>query len=225
MFIPGNKHFIGYLVGMHEEHIAGVIERSVARGSVCLDVGANIGYFTAQMAWRAGGGGRVLCYEPDAANFSVLSENAKLASESTGCSVIPAMAAVSSAPGTLQLMQGEECTGHQVRNVTGSLSTGDLVKAVTLDEECSGVSGEIALAKIDVEGHECDVLKGSAGILARRLVRTWILEISPGADAVAIGEFLRGAGYRVSLWLDGSWREFPLDELPYRTDLLAELPG
>ena len=53
MFIPPDPHFFGYVVG-HEAHITRLIEEVVGEGDTCVDVGANIGYFSLMMAARCG---------------------------------------------------------------------------------------------------------------------------------------------------------------------------
>jgi FkbM family methyltransferase len=221
MLIPGNKHFIGYLLGNHEEHISQVICDELRAGDVCIDVGANIGYFALKMAKAVGAKGRVYCYEPDADNYAALQRNLDLARRATGCEMQSKMVAVSSESSSVRLVRGEECTGHHVCPLEDSASGEGIVRAVSLDDEFRSSGDRIALAKVDVEGHELSVLAGARSLLARRAVSSWILEIWPGEQAVEIGKVLRNAGYTVRVWLDEGWVEIPLENLPYRTDLLA----
>jgi len=224
MFIPGNKHFIGYLVGLHEEHIDRVISAAVSSGDTCVDVGANIGYFAVKMAQLAGPSGCLYCFEPDTANFEVLQQNVALARRRTECCIIAKKVAVSSRAATMELLAGAECTGHQVRDLAADDQGSNTVTAVSLDEELANEEKPIALAKVDVEGHELDVLRGASVLLREQKVRRWVLEVWPGVDVIEIERLLTQAGYKVKVWLDSGWFQLPLKDLPYRTDLMATAP-
>jgi FkbM family methyltransferase len=50
--------------GSYEHHVRWLIESIVKPGNHCVDLGANAGYFTAQIARQAGPEGRVYAYEP-----------------------------------------------------------------------------------------------------------------------------------------------------------------
>jgi FkbM family methyltransferase len=221
MFIPGNKHFIGYLVGLHEEHIDRVISAAVSQGDTCVDVGANIGYFAVKMAHQAGPSGHLYCFEPDAANFEVLQKNVALAERRTRCSIVAKQMAVSSRAATMELLAGAECTGHQVRDIGADARGSNTVTAITLDEELANEEKPIALVKVDVEGHELDVLRGASVLLREQRVRRWVLEVWPGKDVIEIERLLTQCGYKICVWLDAGWAELPLKDLPYRTDLMA----
>src|SRR5688572_19892682 len=60
IFLPPDPHFIGFLLGTHEQHIADLMQAHVRPGDICVDVGANIGYFSAVLSRLAGSTGRVL---------------------------------------------------------------------------------------------------------------------------------------------------------------------
>ena len=64
LYLPPDPHFIGFLLGTHEQHIADLMMTHVRAGDTCVDVGANIGYFTAVLSKLAGPTGRVLSFEP-----------------------------------------------------------------------------------------------------------------------------------------------------------------
>ena len=221
MFIPPDPHFFGYVVG-HESHITRVIEEVVGEGDTCVDVGANIGYFSLMMAARCGRTGVVYAYEPEPANLRALAENVKIA-QSRGLRIAVTAAAVSDCAGTVELVRGEESTLHQVRPMTGFSDARDVVTSVNLADEFAlkGISEPIKLLKIDVEGHEASVLRGCAGLFARGLVRTAVVEVTAGEQAREISELLRGFGARsVECWLDGRWCHSSLADIPTRTDVL-----
>src|SRR5688572_19137771 len=59
LFVPPDPHFFGFLLGTHERHVTDILVASIKPGDICIDVGANIGYFTAIMAQLARNSGTV----------------------------------------------------------------------------------------------------------------------------------------------------------------------
>ena len=191
MFIPPDPHFFGYVVG-HEGHITRLIAEIVAEGDTCVDVGANIGYFSVMMAGKCGQSGRVYAYEPEPTNVRALAENVKIAQDQ-GRQIILTAAAVSQGAGTVELIRGEESTLHQVRSATEVSGPAELVPSVNLAEDLAskGASGPIKLLKIDVEGHEAAVLKGCAELFDRRMVQAAVVEVTAGEQAREISTLLQ----------------------------------
>lgn len=67
---------LGLLSGQEfEPEETRLISEITREGDVCLDIGANIGYYTTLLAKIAGNGGKVFAFEPDHDNFMVLSKN------------------------------------------------------------------------------------------------------------------------------------------------------
>ena len=223
MFIPPDPHFFGYVVG-HGSHITRLIAEVVGEGDTCVDVGANIGYFSLMMAAKCGGTGAVYAYEPEPGNVQILAENVTIA-RSRGLRVDFMAAAVSDCAGAIELVRGEESTLHQVRTAGGSSDAGELVRSVNLAEDLAlkAVSGPIRLLKIDVEGHEASVLAGSARLFEVGRVQTAVVEVTAGQQAHEISELLRRFHARsVECWLDGRWCQSPLADIPNRTDVLVQ---
>jgi FkbM family methyltransferase len=220
-YLPPDPHFFGCLVG-HEQHIADLIRETVEDGDTCIDVGANIGYFTLMMAARCGPGGRVFAYEPEGTNFAMLEENVALAREQ-GLSIEATRAAVSGRKGSVVLVRGEESTLHQVRPIEGSdADAAEVVPCVNLAEDLRerGCDGPIKLLKIDVEGHEPEVLRGSIDFFMSGIAKFVVLEVFPGGCAREIAEILEGFDVDVDCWIDGEWRDSPVEEITHLTDIL-----
>jgi FkbM family methyltransferase len=222
-FVPPDPHFFGYIVE-HERHITRLIDGLVEEGDECIDVGANIGYFSLMMAARCGRTGRVFAYEPEAENHAALGRNVALGREQ-GLSIVATRAAVSDRKGVLALLRGEESTLHQVGAADAGTPPGAIVPCVNLAEDLRerGAEGPFKLLKIDVEGHETTVLRGCADLLASGAVHTAVLEVTPGETAGEIAEILQTLGARSECWLDGRWRAVPVAEIPHRTDILVRL--
>lgn len=226
LFIPGDSHYFGFLTGLHEEHVRRVIDQYVNPGDVCVDVGANIGYFAMMMAGSAGQGGKVIAFEPVQDTYEVLSANATMASEA-GRKLTPIHAAISSANGQLFICRNAHSTLHQVSTTSGaSREESESVPAMTLVSALASVdcNEPITLLKIDVEGHELAVLEGALPLFQSGRVRRMIIEVTPGEEAAAIARLLTGCRASYRCWLGGQWEGSLLESLPWRTDVLVEFP-
>jgi FkbM family methyltransferase len=220
-YVPPDPHFFGYVVG-HEEHITRLIAERVEEGDVCIDVGANIGYFSVMLAARCGRSGQVLAYEPEPGNFAVLSENARIAGQ-RGLTITPTCAAVSDRSGELELVRGEESTLHEVRPLGQGTRPGETVRCVSLADDLAarGFDGLIKLIKVDVEGHEAAVLSACVPLFTSGRVHAAVVEVTPGESAAEIAEILRRCDASVRCWVENRWVDIAVDEIPWRTDVLA----
>jgi FkbM family methyltransferase len=219
--VPPDPHFFGYIVD-HEGHVARVIERMVEEGDTCVDVGANIGFFTVVLAEACGASGRVVAYEPEPANFAALAANADRA-RTRGRTVETMRAAVSDSAGVLTLVRGAESTLHQTVAGPAPDGEGEAVPCVRLDDDlpARGVHGPIKLMKVDVEGHEVEVVRGAERTIRSGRLSAMVVEVTPGAAARELEALLASLGADAECWLDGAWRRVPVGGLPHRTDVLA----
>ena len=124
--------------------------------SVVYDVGANVGYHTTAFASRAG---QVISFEPNPQNFALLEQNTK---DMAG--VTRYQAAVSNTQGTGYISDFDPAVYGNFGHMTMSTS-GVEVPCMTLD---SVNHAPPDLIKIDVEGHEYEVLQGCAHLLKNR---------------------------------------------------------
>lgn len=226
LFIPGDPHYFGFLAGVHESHITSVIKREVRPGDLCIDVGANIGYFSMILAKAVGATGRVIAFEPVIDTFRALCINTSLA-ESCGLNVSAHQAAISEEDGELVIECQEHSTLNQVRAIESECDATDRrVKCYTLLSFLiqEHLFSPIALLKIDVEGHELSVVKGAIPILKSGQIRRLILEITPGADALQIGAILAECKAMTRVWDGRHWGDIPLKNLLRRTDILVTFP-
>jgi FkbM family methyltransferase len=175
------------------------------------------------MAAKAGVGGKVHAYEPVAETFQVLEFNARLA-EGDGLSIVPKKAALSAASGAVTIRRRQHSTHHQVASISPGDRPEDRVSCVSLADEFRrvGLQQPAAFVKIDVEGHELPVLQGSVPLLRARAIKRMIVEVTPGPDAQAIAALIADANGSVRCWLEGGWRQSPLEKLPVRSDVLVE---
>ena len=150
-----------------------------------IDIGANIGWYAISAAARVGSAGHVVAFEPDIGNFALLEANIK---QRQGISITPLRCALGAARGRATLKVSKTNKGDQrVRDFEAAVDgaqSADSVNIETLDEVLEGMAlfdiDRLRIIKIDVQGFEAEVLKGSARLLSRLPERTIIfLEFEP----------------------------------------------
>lgn len=134
------------------------LERFLRPGDHFLDVGANAGAFS---IFAASLGCKVTAFEPVPQTFARLRENLELNPE---LKTIEALnAATGAAAGTLRMTTGYG-TGNRILQDGENLPSTE-VNVVRLDAVIPDAAPPV-FAKIDVEGHEWDVIQGATSLLA-----------------------------------------------------------
>ena len=136
-------------------------------GGVFVDVGANIGTMTIY-ALLSGTFERAIAVEPDPGNLDILRRNLEANGLTEKVTVIEA--AASSAPGEMTLHRDAKNLGaHSLEpGFIMTPSESRHVRVDTLDNlvaEAGLAKDRVSFVKIDVEGHEHDVLQGMVGLL------------------------------------------------------------
>ncbi len=149
-----------------------------------MDVGANVGYFSLLASKLVGEEGSVVAIEPCPVAFSFLQENVKLNSLQN---VSALQVAASDHEGELQLYWGDMDTAKAtvVSSMAGErgFASSSRVHALPLSRILSEreIRGARVI-KIDVEGHEAEVLLGMVPILDRcRNDLEIAVEVTPSA--------------------------------------------
>lgn len=156
-----------------------------------VDVGANIGLYSIAFASRFP---RVLAVEANPATFAVLQANLALKQiEHVAC--VCAAASDRTGEALLHVPDNGNLGWATLEHRPQIARTARAVTCRSLDDLLRENLGDetVALLKIDVEGHEPEVLKGGRGMLARD--RPVVLfEVSQG-NATACARLLRSIGY------------------------------
>lgn len=156
--------------GVHELSVSETIWRLTERSDEAIDVGANLGYFTALLARRARS---VVAMEPHPALRNRLERNVVRLGREGGRVTVDARAA-SDRTGTAILRVSDDFHRNQGAATLEGDGTGIAVETVPLDDVIGGHS--IGVLKIDVEGHELPALHGAKRSLERRLIRDVLFE-------------------------------------------------
>jgi FkbM family methyltransferase len=162
---------------------------NLKKGDVFIDVGAHIGKYTITAAKIVGKSGLVVSLEPFPANYRTLLENIKM---NKLTNVVALNVAVWDAKCDLKLFIGREHGQHSVKKDSGRGFI--TVQANTLDNIVSTLGVEkVNVIKIDVEGAEAEVIKGSIRILnkyhPKLIIEVW--------DPASIKELANEIGYNM----------------------------
>lgn len=170
-----------------------VIEAVVNEGDQVLDIGANIGYYSVLISREVGGKGRLICFEPEKANYNILKSNLKRGRLDN---YILEDSAVSIQCGSATLSLDKYNKG--AHRVDPDIKSGINVETVTIDQYFEDKTIEdLDLIKIDVEGSEGKVLSGGKETITTYKPKI-ILEFNDSywndTDTKAL-EMLRKQGY------------------------------
>ena len=218
--VSGALHF-----GVYEKAETRFFQSACRDGMTFLDVGANLGYYTALATRAVGPNGRVLAVEPDPDSFGYLEQT--IAANAVG-NVQAFPVAASDAPATLPLYISTDNRGDNRLYASGEDRPQVEVNARPLDALLrENKIDKVDLIKIDVQGYEPKVIAGLRETITASPNLTLLTEFWPqgideaGENANDFLQTLRGLGLTLhELQPDGS-----LAELTNDTDLIARHQG
>jgi FkbM family methyltransferase len=150
-----------YWSGSYERAVQDTFEALLRPGDVVWDVGAHIGFFSLLASRLVGPSGRVHAFEPVAASRERLLTSLEW---NIATNVTVHDCALSAIPGEGTLFsRGASATWTMVER---DEAEGVRIRCKTLDEFAAS-SPPPTLVKIDVEGAEVDVLRGSLDLIAK----------------------------------------------------------
>jgi len=179
--------------GFWETWLTQCMSRIIKPGDICIDIGANYGYYSLLMSSLTGNNGRTIAVEPNPYVFSLLAATSSVHSSS----IEPVQVALSDVSGYTTLIIPDNFYGDASiveRKDKPRLARSRVdVKTQTLDE----LSVQLALpridvVKMDVEGAEPQVFNGMIETIAKNNGLRVLIEYSPYLynDAKSFTEFL-----------------------------------
>jgi FkbM family methyltransferase len=178
-----------FFLGEYERAVTRVVSSVVRPGDVCLDVGANMGWYTTLLHELAGPRGEVHAFEPVPGIFRTLKRNVALLDRTSNVHL--RNVALGDKPGevTMHLFAGLP-DGH------ASMSDMDRddyetvdVPLITLDSYLDEQRvGRVDFVKTDIEGAELMFLRGAERLFAQDVPPVWMIEMALGTT--------KGFGYR-----------------------------
>jgi FkbM family methyltransferase len=175
-----------------------------------LDIGANVGYTSCLFARALKPDSKVYSFEPDQANFQLLTE--VIRREGLSERIVAMNLAVGNADGSIELWHNEKHSGDH-RVVTGhfrnDLSDSAQISTIPVISVDSFVKARnlqtMAFIKIDVQGYELAVCEGMKQSLTRFPGLCVGCEYAPeglielGFDPVRLLDFFRMNGYQIHI--------------------------
>jgi FkbM family methyltransferase len=163
------------LVGRYESGVTETFRACLNSEATVLDIGANIGWYTLLAAQTLERGGRVISIEPEPRNFRLLSESVR---KNGFNNVALIQSAVADFDGELALYLSKTNTGGHSIAFQGDVSVN--VPCFTIDTLLAhrGID-TVDVVKIDVEGAEPRVIRGSPRTFFGRTPPRVIMEYSP----------------------------------------------
>ena len=190
-------------LGIVDLAVTETLWRLTKPGELVIDVGANIGYMTSVLAARVSSisGGCVWAFEAHPEIFSELKHNVNQWQEQLKRNVQFCIknVAISEQEGKVQLQIPDSFTTN--RGLASVVTTDEVTDKSIILESCSLDSlfpetEQIGVMKLDVEGHELQVLKGAKKLLQQQRIRDCVFE-EHNEYPTPITTLFESMGYRV----------------------------
>lgn len=143
-------------------------------GSLCIDIGANVGEHTVSMALAVGKSGTVVAFEPNPMVFEVLQTNAGLNPDKTNIQLFNC--AISETDSEYYYNSSEASFSNggistEKTNAHGKFQLDQKIKGVNLDTflhaNFAADLSKLSLIKVDTEGYDKEILKSIAPIIEK----------------------------------------------------------
>jgi FkbM family methyltransferase len=205
------------LFGTREVDHKILLEQIARPGMMVFDIGANIGYYALMELGLIGPTGRMLAIEPSPSNIALLKRNLELNSEGERITVLEG--AVSDKPGTaaFHLSAHSNLGTFHASGSAEKLLSGEQISVRTYTvPELAAEHGAPDLIRMDVEGHEVEVIRGmipairEAAMKPTIIFETHLSRYSEDHDMAGVLRELFDCGYGVpraaSSWQEGTKR-------------------
>jgi FkbM family methyltransferase len=160
--------------GQYEPKQTELFIQKIKEGDLVLDIGANVGYYTLLASKLVGATGKVISFEPDKENYSLLRENLIL----NDCKNVEIKEeAISDRNGLLAFNTEINNKGESAISENGK----DKVLSLTLDSFSSQIQFLPSLIKIDIEGAEIFALKGGNNFFSSCINLKLFIEYNPSS--------------------------------------------
>lgn len=156
-YVCNLKYERDLFLGKHEPEVVEAFRRLVRPGDTVVDIGGHSGYFALVLADYVGSDGRVISFEPGAANVARFRTNLAL-NPDLARRISLRVAAVMECAGEVSFSAGPfSFTGHVVETPEVDAV---LIRSVSLDDVVAAEKLRPALIKMDIEGGEIRALPG-----------------------------------------------------------------
>ncbi|MCB1224374.1 MAG: FkbM family methyltransferase [Verrucomicrobiales bacterium] len=173
-----------YVWGWREPVETACVQSSVSAGQVVVDIGANLGFYVLIEAELVGNTGRILAIEPSASNVALLAKNVNENGYDDRVTIVEGAVSNATGSGTLFLTRHfnlNSMNAGRLEKFTDIVGRSE-VKTYRLDDLLSSQGFELAkinFVRMDVEGHEVDVIRGMPALLEGAPELSILMEVHP----------------------------------------------
>lgn len=170
---PHHRHRLGQ---NYDASVAAFLRERVKPGSLCLDVGANVGVYVLQFAHWSGPTGRVIAFEPNPGARVVLQKHVRMNGLTEHVRIVSAAVGEANGEEILYAAEADGMSrlGEPNRALAGRVSEIP-VPIITLDEYCKIESLKPDWLFIDIEGFEIAALNGGRELVQSRQSKMGII--------------------------------------------------
>ncbi|MGZ4955527.1 MAG: FkbM family methyltransferase [Methylobacter sp.] len=211
--------------GIFEPVETALLQAIIRPGDRILDIGANMGYYTALFADWVGPSGIVHAVEPDPDNFALLNANT-LDFQKDGRVHLHALA-LSEAAGTAKLFRSKDNVG--MHRLYDSICCDGSFMEVTVCRGDDMALTPLDFIKIDIEGYEAVALRGLSDTLTDSPNVKILCEFCPismmeaGIQPVKWIEWLENHGFIAIAYNGTAWSPVMHEDLKQELNCLTEL--
>lgn len=194
--------YLPQYINNYETEVSGLIDLLLPDNGTFIDAGANWGYFSLYAASKKGFQGNIHAFEPVEATFNSLTKTVSISNFGQAITCYPLALSDSKSTKTIQI---EDAIHSGIASISND-NDGMEIQCTTLD---SLNINNIDFIKIDVEGHEAEMLKGAQGSISQFkpyiIFENWI-NTSGQQDSLLPIRILAEAGYHFfhPAWQDSS---------------------
>lgn len=150
--------------GNYQPALTHILQQHTPPGGCCLDIGANLGFYTVKLARWVGAAGRVAAFEPNPAMLDRIERNVAL---NQFAQVEVVNAAIHHQSGHIEFYISSSPGKSSVNPIVNAV-TKTIVPALTIDEYMAAQDWpRLDVIKMDIEGNDCNALSGARDTLAR----------------------------------------------------------
>jgi FkbM family methyltransferase len=209
MYVPKDDPQVGIHIfenKIYESRTTEFIKNNLAPGSIFIDIGANIGYFSMLAAAIIGSNGKVFAFEPGQTNCKFLLINKNL-NKFNNIEIFP-LAAMNHKDIFQYDSSGSNGFVGDVDENIARVFESSVVMSTTVDDICA-TTDRLDMIKIDIEGAEYLAIKGAKETIKKHRP-TIISEFSP--DALLAVSKIDSSEYLRLLLEDQAYKIYALTE-------------
>ncbi len=168
-----------YFLGEYEKVLTEIVKSLLRKGDVCLDVGANFGWYSTLFHKYSGDSGEVHAFEPMPPTFEELSQNYDLMGSPSNVFINHLALGEKEDELIINLFEGLS-TGHASLSDQGRHDAISYkCKVITLDNYLKEKNvADVNFIKVDIEGAEMMFLKGADKLFKQKVPPIWLMEMA-----------------------------------------------